>query len=104
MIQQKIGSIACYILARWELCSNFVDAVLNITIETAMPLRSLDDALNAIRTEHDKGKALLGKEFDEHLLEKDKVLLRKRRHFADPITGYSDAELEELLQSCRDQS
>lgn len=69
-----------------------------------MPLRSLDDALNAIRTEHDKGKALLGKEFDEHLLEKDKVLLRKRRHFADPITGYTDAELEALLNACRERS
>jgi hypothetical protein len=69
-----------------------------------MPLRSLDEALNAIRAEHARGKAYVGKEFDEHLLEKDKVLLRKCRHFADPITGYSDAELEELLESCRDQS
>lgn len=69
-----------------------------------MPSKSLDEALNDIRAEHTRGKAYVGKELDGQLTESEKVLLRKRRHFADPITGYSDAELEELLQSCRDQS
>ncbi|MBX7135146.1 MAG: hypothetical protein K1X67_20965 [Fimbriimonadaceae bacterium] len=69
-----------------------------------MPSRSLDDALNAIRNEHIRGKACVGKKFEEELSESEKVLLRKSPHFADPITGYSDAELEALLNACRERS
>ena len=69
-----------------------------------MPSRSLDDALNAIRNEHIRGKKYVGKEIDGQLSESEKVLLRKRRHFADPIIGYSDADLEALLNACRERS
>ena len=69
-----------------------------------MSSRSLEKALNLIRSEHTKGKAYVGKKINNELSETEKVLLRKSRRFADPITGYSDEELEALLNACRERS